>query len=125
MGQGTKYLILVILEGLLTSCYVTLLCYCLYTVYYTAVYVTIYGEYQEYNLIETFWGETKTALRHVSTRPELTVEENRALPSVVNEPQSLKTTSQLSGSGRGLFLLHPNGKRCKTLAWGFLGFFLH
>lgn len=42
---------------------------------------------------------------------------NQALLSVVNEPQSLKTTSQLSGSGRGLFLLYPNGKRCKTLAW--------
>lgn len=43
MGQGTKDLILVILEGLLASYYVTLY-YCLYTVYYTAVYVTIYGE---------------------------------------------------------------------------------
>lgn len=24
--------------------------------------------------MKTFWGETKTVLRHVSTRPELTVE---------------------------------------------------
>lgn len=44
MGQGTKDLILVILEGLLASYYVTLFYYCLHTVYYTAVYVTIYGE---------------------------------------------------------------------------------
>lgn len=44
MGQGTKDLILMILERLLASYCVILLYNCSYTVYYTAVYVTIYGE---------------------------------------------------------------------------------
>lgn len=89
LGYGSRGLDLLTPGGILAIYYVTLLYDCLYTVYYTAVYVTIYGEnvisptrlwfkIRNINLIKTFWGETKTALRHVSTRPELTVRKSSA-----------------------------------------------